>query len=147
AEMNLSVAFSPASADENAPPPNPPHKGEGLKRLKLAADAVQRARGLRRRMTKAERVLWRALRATFPDCHWRKQVPLGPYFADFACHSAKLVIEVDGGQHARAVERDAKRSRFLEDEGFQVLRFWNDDVLSNTDGVRQRIAEELKPCL
>ena len=132
------------SADaENAPPPNPPHKGEGFKRLALRPKAIERARELRRSMTKAERVLWRALRETFPQCHWRKQVPLGPYFADFASHSAKLVIEVDGGQHASAEQYDTDRSRFLAAQGYRVLRFWNNDILSNTDGVLHRIAEEL----
>lgn len=94
-------------------------------------------------MTKPERVLWRALRETLPDFHWRKQVPFGPYFADFASHSAKLIIEVDGGQHAGALHYDETRTRFLETQGYRVLRFWNNDVLSNTDGVLERIAEAL----
>jgi very-short-patch-repair endonuclease len=94
-------------------------------------------------MTKPERVLWRALREALPEGHWRKQVPLGPYFADFASHSAKLVIEVDGGQHASAADCDAERTRFLEAEGFQVLRFWNNDVLGNPGAVLERIAERI----
>ncbi|HZC38623.1 MAG TPA: DUF559 domain-containing protein [Sphingomicrobium sp.] len=98
-----------------------------MKRLTLAPDAIERARRLRRRMTKAERVLWRALVEALPGGHWRKQVPLGPYYADFASHS----------------DRDANRTRFLEGEGFRVIRFWNNDVLSNTCGVLERIAEEL----
>ena len=117
-----------------------PLAGEGLKRLKLAPDAIDRARRLRRRMTDAERALWRALREAVPGWHWRKQVPLGPYFADFASHSAKLIIELDGGQHAAKTDHDAERSRFLESEGYRVIRFWNNEVLSNTDGVLQRIA-------
>lgn len=91
-------------------------------------------------MTKAERVLWRALREALPDYHWRKQVPLGPYFADFASHSIKLVIEVDGGQHACDGAYDEARTRFIEAQGFRVLRFWNSDVLGNVDGVIQMIA-------
>jgi very-short-patch-repair endonuclease len=94
-------------------------------------------------MTKPERVLWRAIRQALPGHHWRKQVPLGAYYADFASHSAKLVIELDGGQHATALARDAKRTRFLEGEGFRVLRFWNNDVLSNIDGVLHSIAQSL----
>jgi very-short-patch-repair endonuclease len=94
-------------------------------------------------MTDAERVLWRTLRESFSACHWRKQVPLGPYFADFASHSAKLIVEVDGGQHASAVEYDAARTRFLESQGFRVLRFWNSDVLNNIHGVLQAIAQAL----
>ena len=135
--------FAPSADAENAPQPNPPHKGEGLRRLALQPDAIDRARSLRRQMTKAECVLWRALRATLPEWHWRKQVPLGPYFADFASHSAKLIIEVDGGQHAVRAKSDADRTRFLEAQGFRVLRFWNNDVLSSTDGVLQQVTREL----
>jgi very-short-patch-repair endonuclease len=94
-------------------------------------------------MTVPERVLWRAVREALPEHHWRKQVPFGRYFADFACHSAKLVIELDGGQHAAAERYDAERTRFLEAQGYRVLRFWNNDVLSNTAGVLERIAGEL----
>jgi very-short-patch-repair endonuclease len=94
-------------------------------------------------MTDAERVLWRALREALPDYHWRKQVPFGPYFADFASHSGRLVIEIDGGQHATATDYDAKRTSVLETHGYRVLRFWNNDVLANTDGVLARIAGEL----
>jgi very-short-patch-repair endonuclease len=118
-------------------------EGQGLKRLALAPDAIGRARNLRRQMTKPERVLWRALREALPAYHWRKQVPLGPYFADFASHSAKLIIEIDGGQHAIVMGRDAARTSFLGREGFRVIRFWNNDVLANTAGVIDRIAEAL----
>ena len=117
-----------------------------MRRLTLAPDMIQRARRLRRTMTDAERGLWRALREKLPGNHWRKQVPLGPYLADFASHSAKLVIEVDGGQHATAMDRDAERTRFLESQGYRVLRFWNNDVLGNVDGVLQRVADELNQC-
>ncbi|MFL6731536.1 MAG: endonuclease domain-containing protein [Sphingomicrobium sp.] len=109
--------------------------------MALRPDAVSRARRLRRRMTHAERILWRSLRDALPEWHWRKQVPLGPYFADFASHSAKLIIELDGGQHAGAVDRHTERTRFLEDQGFRVLRFWNNDVLGNVVGVLENIAQ------
>jgi very-short-patch-repair endonuclease len=95
-------------------------------------------------MTKAERLLWRTLREALPQYHWRKQVPLGLYFADFASHSAKLIVELDGGQHAATVDYDADRTRFLEREGFDVVRFWNNDVLTNPDGVVRTIAERLE---
>jgi very-short-patch-repair endonuclease len=131
-----------SAADAAAPPPNPPHKGEGLRRLGLPAGATARARRLRRSMTPAERALWWALREALPGQHWRKQVPFGPYVADFCSHEARLIIEVDGGQHATD-HRDALRTRFLEAEGYRVLRFWNNDVLGNPDGVVQRIAEML----
>jgi very-short-patch-repair endonuclease len=94
-------------------------------------------------MTQPERVLWRALREALHGWHWRKQVPLGAYFADFASHSAKLIIKLDGGQHATAEHYDAERTRFLEAQGYRVLRFWNNDAVSNTDGVLVRIAQSL----
>lgn len=70
-------------------------------------------------------------------------MPVGPYFADVACFAAKLIIEVDGGQHASEQNYDADRTRFLEAQGFRVLRFWNNDVLGNAEGVLQQIAQEL----
>jgi very-short-patch-repair endonuclease len=84
-------------------------------------------------MTKAERAMLRLLRAGFPDWHFRKQVPIGRQVADFASHRAKLVIEVDGGQHGDS--RDADRTRILSAAGYRVVRFWNNDVLGNPDGV------------
>ena len=105
--------------------------------------AVLRARTLRRNSTDAERRLWRALREQLPDYKWRRQMPLGPYFVDFACFARKLVIELDGGQHAQAVACDAARTRFIEAEGYRLLRFWNNDLLENCDGVLARIAESL----
>ena len=94
-------------------------------------------------MTVAERHLWRALREVLPGLHWRKQVPFGPYVADFCSHGARLIIEVDGGQHADASQADARRTIFLESEGYRVLRFWNDDVIGNVDGVLTTIAAAL----
>ena len=105
--------------------------------------AVARARELRRNATDAEKLVWRALRSSLPQFKWRRQMPIGPYFVDFACFAEKLVIELDGGQHAEAVEQDAARTRFLEAQGYRVIRFWNNDVLGNPDGVIVRIAEAL----
>jgi len=84
-------------------------------------------------MTDAERAVWRMLKEHFPDWHFRKQVPLRNFIADFASHRAKLVIEVDGGQHDPGA--DLLRTRVIEDEGYQVLRFWNNELLGNPDGV------------
>jgi very-short-patch-repair endonuclease len=95
--------------------------------------AVTRARRLRREMTDAERALWRMLREHFPDAYFRRQVPIRHFIADFASHRAKLIIEVDGGQHA--TEADAPRSAIMEEEGYRVVRFWNDEMLGNPDGV------------
>ena len=84
-------------------------------------------------MTDAERKLWRILRENFPDEHFRRQVPIRHFIADFASHRAKLVIEVDGGQHRP--ELDVERTRVIENEGYRVIRFWNNDLLGNPEGV------------
>ena len=86
-------------------------------------------------MTPAERKLWSALRETFPGDHWRKQVPFGPYTVDFCSHRRKLIIEVDSSQHALRLRHDAVRTRFLEAEGYRVIRFWNHEVLTHLEGV------------
>ncbi len=109
----------------------------------LPSGSVDRARDLRRNATEAEKRLLRALRETFPKAKFRYQVPYGPYFVDFLSFSAKLIVEVDGGQHSEAATYDAARTRFLESEGYHVLRFWNNDVLANTDGVIAAISTSL----
>jgi very-short-patch-repair endonuclease len=100
-----------------------------------------RARAMRIEPTEAERKLWWNLRhrLALPASHFRRQVRLGHYIVDFASHGLKLVIELDGGQHAERTELDAKRTRFLEREGYRVLRFWNNDVMQNIDGVLEMI--------
>lgn len=101
-----------------------------------------RARHLRREETRHERLLWGKLRANrLGGLHFRRQAPLGPFVVDFLCHAATLVVELDGGGHtAAATERsDRTRDRFLAREGFAVLRFWNDEVLRNLDGVTETI--------
>ena len=104
---------------------------------------MQRARQLRRGSTDAEQRLWRELRSRLPDYKWRRQMPIGPYFVDFACFGEKLIIELDGGQHAQAAAKDEARTRFFQSQGYRVIRFWNNDALANTDGVLIRIAEAL----
>ena len=74
-----------------------------------------------------------------PTSHFRRQVWLGHYIVDFACHDLKIVIEIDGGQHAEQMERDERRTEFLKSEGYRVLRFWNTDVLTNIEGVLELI--------
>ena len=105
--------------------------------------SVLRARQLRQDSTGPEKKLWRALRTKLPEFKWRRQMPVGPYFADFACFAERLIVELDGGQHAQSVDLDAARTRFLEVQGYRVIRFWNNDVLGNIDGVLGRIAEQL----
>ena len=107
---------------------------------------VRNARALRAQGTDAERVLWRHLRARqFDGYKFRRQHPIGPYFADFACVRERLVVELDGGQHAQADDqtRDARRTQFLQAHGWRVLRFWNHEALANLDGVLQVIAMAL----
>jgi very-short-patch-repair endonuclease len=102
----------------------------------------RKARQLRENATGAEDLLWRRLRR-FPisGTHFRRQVPIGPYVADFACMAARLIIEVDGSQHGRddLRKRDEGRTRWLEAEGYRVMRFWNNDLTTNMDGVLEAI--------
>lgn len=93
-----------------------------------------RARRLRHNLTEAELLMWSFLRDfKRAGMHFRRQVPFGPYYADFACHAAKLIVELDGSQHAerRNVAHDAKRTEFLEGEGYQVVRIWNSELFAN----------------
>ena len=97
-------------------------------------------------MTPAERRLWWHLdRIPVPGTHFRRQAPLGPYVVDFVCHSAKLVIEVDGAQHGfeQNAAADLIRTRWLEAQGYRVLRFWNGDVLHQIDVVLDTIHASL----
>jgi very-short-patch-repair endonuclease len=109
------------------------------------ADDVKttRARRLRHESTDAERKLWNRLRSRAIDGHkFVRQEPIGPFIVDFACRELRLVVEVDGGQHATD-KRDPIRDRWLNERGYRVLRFWNNDVLGNVDGVLEVIALEL----
>ena len=106
--------------------------------------SVANARRLRKTPTEAEMRLWFRLRRKRIDGRrFRRQVPLGSYVVDFACLEAKLVVEVDGGQHAERIDADAARTAWLEGRGYRVLRFWNNDVLANTDGVIETIRAAL----
>ncbi len=104
--------------------------------------AIARARRLRRNATEAERELWISLRQLkHAGLHFRRQPPIGAYFPDFACHRSKLVVELDGSQHAeaQAAQYDSERTAFLVSRGYRVLRFWNSDVLRNCEGVVEAI--------
>jgi very-short-patch-repair endonuclease len=91
--------------------------------------------------TDAERKLWWHLRRRLPvaNSHFRRQVRIKQYIVDFACHAAHLIVEIDGGQHASATVVDAERTGTLEANGYRVLRFWNNDVLGNVEGVLEEI--------
>ena len=108
---------------------------------------VNAARELRRKQTDAENVLWAALRSIRSDgVKYRRQHPIGDYIVDFVCLEKRLVIEVDGGQHNEDMntEKDNERTNWLEKEGYHVIRFWNNDVLTNIEGVVYRIREALE---
>jgi very-short-patch-repair endonuclease len=95
-------------------------------------------------MTNAERKLWFALRdRRFARFKFRRQLPIGPFVADFICYSARLVVEVDGGHHAES-SQDKNRDHWFSANNFQVMRFWNNDVLKNLDGVLTLIAQALQ---
>lgn len=109
---------------------------------------IDRARRLRRDSTPAEQALWSVLRGAALDGRkFRRQQRLGPFFGDFVCQAARLVVEADGethvGEAARA--RDAQRTAYLEREGYRVLRFSNADILTNLDGVVDAIRAALAP--
>ena len=100
------------------------------------------AQRLRREPTDAEKRLWSRLRGRQLGVQFTRQFPIGNSVADFACRSLKLAIELDGGQHAESLT-DEPRTRSIEAHGYRVIRFWNNDVLLNTDGVVQAIAQEI----
>ena len=100
------------------------------------------ARHLRKSQTDAERNLWSRLRSKqIKGVKFRRQQFIGPYIVDFVSLEKKLVIEIDGGHHndAEIVETDEKRTKWLKQEGFQVLRFWNNEVITNIEGVVEKI--------
>jgi len=104
----------------------------------------ERARSLRKRQADAERLLWSRLRCRqLARFKFRRQQVMGVYIVDFISLEAMLIIELDGGQHGTQIEYDAKRSCYLNSLGFKVLRFWNNDVLQNTDSVLEFIRLEL----
>lgn len=101
---------------------------------------VPRARQLRRDAPEPERRLLQALREAFPAHKWRHQAPVGPFYADILCFSEALGIEVDGDTHAGSESRDAARTAIIATEGYRVIRFTNDDVMRNIDGVLSSVA-------
>ena len=103
------------------------------------------ARSLRANATEAEQKLWSHMRkGQLYEFQFRRQYSIGPFFVDFVCLDASLIIELDGAQHADQKEQDQSRSDFLRTNGYQLLRFWNFEVLADVDSVVERIAEMLR---
>jgi len=126
---------------EHASPGGTPGEGGGGKKREL----IERAREMRRNTTQAEDTLWKVLRKRNLEIDkFRRQHIIGDYIVDFYCPEKRLVIEVDGGQHAEQEEQDAERSHYLESRGCRVIRFWNNEVLKNMDGVVEVILNKLR---
>ena len=115
-------------------------KGEGD--IKLPDNITQIAKNLRKTSTIAERLLWRHLRVKEVEGYkFRRQAPIGNYIADFVCFEKRIIIEVDGRQHQIEKDKDYKRDKWFKEQGFRVLRFWNNEVLRNMEGVYEVIKE------
>ena len=123
---------------------SPPASRWGVIKRQYSQQTLQNAKTLRQNQTNAEGLLWHYLRNKQLDGHkFRRQQPIGPYIVDFACMPRKLIVELDGGQHAKQQAYDNKRDTFLKDKGFRILRFWNNEVFENCFGVLESIYNAL----
>ena len=102
-----------------------------------------RARELRNNQTRAERALWRYLRKRQMTVKFRRQQPIGQFIVDFVCFEKRLIIEIDGGQHQEQIEYDETRTEWLKQQGYKILRFWNNEILNEPAGVIATIEIEL----
>ena len=105
------------------------------------------ARKLRKNQTSQERIIWNLLRnQQFQGLKFRRQYPIGNYIVDFICKEIKLIIEIDGGQHnsEEGIEYDLKRTEYLETKGYKVIRFWNNEIDNNLEGVYQSLMDMIK---
>jgi very-short-patch-repair endonuclease len=106
----------------------------------MTSDKHVIAKVLRRNLTDTEKAIWKHLRAKQMEGYkFRRQEPIGSYIVDFVCHEKRIVIEVDGGQHSIERQRDHERDQWLKEQGYEVLRFWNNEVLTNIEGVLEVI--------
>ncbi len=116
----------------------------GGNKLPEQSDMIKRARELRANATDVERLLWTCLRKRqIAGYRFRRQAPMGRYIVDFVCYEKQLAIELDGGQHKKQAQYDAERTEWLESQGFTVLRFWNNQVLNELEGVKLTIYRHL----
>ena len=112
---------------------------------RVSTRQLETAKELRREMTPAETTLWKHLKANrLNDLHFRRQQIVHGYFVDFYCHQHELIVEVDGGVHEFQHEYDAEREENLKALGFRIVRFTNEEVANNLNGVLQKIVEECK---
>ena len=108
----------------------------------MSNDTQYISKTLRKRLTDAEKALWRHLRAKqLEGFKFRRQEPIGKYIVDFVCYERGIIIEIDGGQHSVEKEKDNERDGWFEGQGFKVLRFWNNEVLNNTQEVLEVIRD------
>ena len=130
-------------ADGSSSPSPRSGRGEGGRSAAQQAGALRRAKHMRSHSTDAEHRLWQIVRAKrLGGWKFRRQARIGPYTPDFVCHLAKLIVEADGGQHGGP--RDASRDAWLKSQGFRVLRFWNNDIFNNEEGVLTVILSALE---
>ena len=123
---------------------SPPSSRWGVIKRQYSQQTLQYAKALRQNQTNAEGLLWHYLRNKQLDGHkFRRQQPMGPYIVDFACLPRKLIVELDGGQHAKQEAYDEKRDTFLKDKGYRILRIWNNEVFENCFGVLESIYNAL----
>jgi len=139
-EAARSGTTPPLRGSRQAKGVSPQARRRGEIRRLYSPQTLQKAQALRHNQTNAEGLLWHYLRnKQLGGYKFRRQQPIGPYIADFACLSQKLLIELDGSQHAARQDYDAKRDAFLRERGYRVLRFWNNEVFENCFGVLERI--------
>lgn len=121
-----------------------------IRRIPYEAELTERARELRRNMTKTEKKIWFEILADkrFKNLRWLRQRPIGGFIVDFYCPQLKLVVEIDGGSHNEKIAYDDARSKYLESFGLKVIRFQNDYVMKNIEGVfrtlEQMVKDEIK---
>ena len=113
---------------------------------RISTNQKTHSRQLRKNMTDVERLLWLKIRSRqLLGYRFRRQHPIKNYIVDFVCLDSKLIIELDGGQHIDQHDYDERRDKVLNQEGFEVLRFWNNEIIENLDGVLEVVCEHLPP--